>query len=350
VIKEGRQYFAVLVGCIFFQFVHSLMSGALIAEGRSLLVGGVQIVQLVFGMAVSTPLFIVALKWGMFGAAGSRVLCQAVPGIVLFVLYVKGRFGIKPDMRGLFRKFSSHTWPAVEVGLSKLAMSITSTVSGLVLRKYFGLCAQYDPSISFDAALSGFNSVARILGIAIAVPGGLCVGLLPALSYANAARRPRRAFALIGHTLWISVIFALISMTVTALIPRQLSMVISRNKHFVEVTTPMLAAMNWESGFAWIGVVIQTILQALQHGIAATLYSLLGMVLFAGSVAAMYASGTRSVVQLMYAGPISSATFVVIGIVIVFSPLRTLWRSRNDGTEVSESSEQATSDSRPPPE
>jgi hypothetical protein len=132
-------------------------------------------------------LFMVAWKWGMFGAAGGRIICHVIPTVALLVPYFRGTFGGKPDWRGLFKKFSVHPLPAIRVGISEFVISPTGTVSGIFIRKYMGMCAERNHQISFDDALTGFNSVSPPLGIAVAVPGGLCIGMLPELSYANAA-------------------------------------------------------------------------------------------------------------------------------------------------------------------
>jgi hypothetical protein len=106
----------------------------------------------------------------------------------------------------------------------------------------------------------------------------------------------------------------------------------------------------------WIQFVIQTVLQSLQYGTTASLYSFFGMVLFIATVSILYATGTRDSIRLMYAGPITAAITVALGLVLVFFPLRNLWRARKedsrtaeDGT-LSDSTDAKTADSDLPPE
>jgi Na+-driven multidrug efflux pump len=95
-----------------------MFCGCLQAEGRSLLVGAVQICSFISNMIIFNPLFLLVFKWETVGAATATVASELIPSIALFVLFFRGKFGVKPDVRGLLKKFSPETMPALCVGLS----------------------------------------------------------------------------------------------------------------------------------------------------------------------------------------------------------------------------------------
>jgi Na+-driven multidrug efflux pump len=327
-IKDGRDFLSVMVGFNIVPCFFALFSGSLLGEGRGVLVGGLHIASFVANMLVFMPLFLVVFKWGMFGAAAGRLLSMFIPVVILFVLYGRGKFGVKFPLAGLLKGFSKHTLPALQVGLSDFVLGLTGTVSGIIIRKYMGLCAQHNPEITFDDAITGFNTVGRILGLAVAVPLGVATGLMPAASYAHSAHRPSRAFALIGHASWISAIYSAAVTILVFVFARPLAMIISKSNRYLRVATPMLIAANWETPYAWIRILVQTVLQALQYGTSAAVYGLFSMVLFIAVVSVLYVTGTGNSIRLMLSMPINAAICVVLGLVMIFFPLRKLWKER----------------------
>jgi Na+-driven multidrug efflux pump len=126
------------------------------------------------------------------------------------VLYFRGKFGVKPDWRGLLKRFSPHTMPAIRVGLSQLVMNLARSVPSIFLRKFMGMCAENNDAATFDDAVMGFNGVIRIFGLTDGFRLAISMGMLPAVSYANAARRVEKVFSLIWHACWVDAVFGCI--------------------------------------------------------------------------------------------------------------------------------------------
>ena len=329
-IEYGFQYLAPLLGLSSITCIYLLMCGCLQAEGRSILVGAIQMGSLFANMLGLNPLFLLVFKWKTIGGAFATILSELVPAVILLLLYFCGRFGVKPDWRGLFRKFSPHTMPAVKVGISQLIMNLSRSVPSIFLRKFMGMCAENNPIGTFDDAVAGFNAVARIYGITDSVRLAVSMGLLPSASYAFASHRVKRIFWLIFHACWINLIWAVGTCLFTAFGAKYLAMTISSSPTYLMWATPMLRTSNWEAPFSWIRNVVQTVLQALQYGTTATLYSFgATFVSYILSLVILYYTDNTNFVRMMYTFPMHSAVAVVAGLIIVFFPLRKLWRSKD---------------------
>jgi Na+-driven multidrug efflux pump len=329
VIHYGREYLSVLLGASSITCVYLLTCGALQAEGRSILVGAIQITSLLANMAIFNPLFLLVFKWETLGAAFATVLSELIPSIIFVVLYFRGKFGVKPELGGLFRKFSSHTLPAIRVGVSQLVMNLARSIPSILLRKFMGLCTEHSSDVTFDDAMMGFNGFIRIAAVIDGFRLAISMGMLPGLSYANAAGRVERGFRLIAHASWINAVFGTIVALVTAFWARYLAMAISSSETYLKWATAMLLAGNWEVAFGWIRNVVQTTLQALQYGTTATFYSFGATFLaYMAVVSILYVTDKTNVVRLIYTMPIYGAFAALVGIVLLIYPLRKLWVNR----------------------
>lgn len=118
--------------------------GCLQAEGRSWLFCITQISALVLDMLVFCPLLLLGFKTGIWGAAVATGLAELCPGIVIIILFYRGKFGIKPKPRDSLKKFSPHTWEALKVGAAQLLYQISKAIPGMIIRKFFGLACDGD--------------------------------------------------------------------------------------------------------------------------------------------------------------------------------------------------------------
>jgi Na+-driven multidrug efflux pump len=324
VVHYSFLYLAPLSGCAAITCIFLLMCGCLQAEGRSFLVGGIQIASLVLNMCALNPLFLLVFKWQTIGAAMATIVSELIPGAVLTVLYFRGRFGVKPDWRGLFKRFSPDTMPAVRVGISQLVMQVSRSLPSILTRKYMGLCVEHNPDATFQDAVSGFNAVIRIYTIAESVRYAVSMGMLPAISYAFTSNQVGRIFWIIFHASWIDFAWGAGTCLITAFAARYIAMSISQSETYLKWATPMMKVMNWEAPYAWIRNIVQTTLQGIQYGLTATVYSIcttfVGMI---GAVMLMYYTNNADFVRLMYSYPITSGFSVVVGVLVIILPL---WR------------------------
>ncbi|KAH0786475.1 MatE family protein [Histomonas meleagridis] len=330
IIDLGFQYLTPLNCFCFVTCIYLLMCGCLQAEGRSNLVAITQVCSLVANMGLFCPLFVVVFKWQTLGAAIATVVSEFIPGFLVLTLFFCGKFGVKPKLSGLFKKFSPHTLPALKVGISQLIMNLSRSIPSIFLRKFMGLCAEKSPEGDFENAIAGFNAVTRIFGITDSVRLAVSMGLLPAASYAFTSHRYLRIFHLIGHSCWLNLIWGVSTTLLTAFDAKLVAMSISSSPEYLKYATPMLRISNWEAPFSWIRNVCQTILQALQYGTTATVYMLTAtFCTYIGALLLLYYTNDHDFIRMMYTFPISSGLAVVVGMIIVIFPLRKIWKERD---------------------
>lgn len=340
-IKMAFQYLTPLNCAAFNTCIYLMWCGCLQAEGRSILVGIVQISSLVANMAIFCPLFLLVFKWGTIGAAFATIVSEFIPSVVLTILFFSGKFGVKPKWRGLFKKFSPHTIEALKTGLSQLIMNISRSIPSIFNRKFMGLCAQNrnmsGSDGTFDDAIAGFNAVSRIYGVTDAVRLAVSMGLLPSASFAYSSHRYNRIFVLMFHAIWIDAVWSAGTTLLTAFGSRYVAMCISTSENYLRWAAPMLRIANWEAPFAWIRNIVQTILQSLTYGTTSTIYSFFStFCTYIGGLLLLYYTNNKDFVRLMYVFPISSSIAAVIGIIVVFFPLRKIWKQRRDTDDILE--------------
>jgi Na+-driven multidrug efflux pump len=334
VVDWAFLYLAPLLGCATVTCLYLLMCGCLQAEGRSLLTGGVQIASMILNMAVLNPLFLLVFNWKTAGAAMATILAELIPAVILTVLFFRGRFAVKPEWRGLFRKFSPETLPAIRVGISQLIMQVSRSIPSIIVRKYMGLGAEHNPDATFDDAIAGFNATIRIETMTEAVRYAASMGLLPGMSYAYTSHQVDRIFWLIFHASWLNFAWGGFNCLLTAFASRYLAMSISKSETYLRWAAPMIKANGWDAPWAWIRNVVQTTLQALQYGTTATVYSFCAT--FFASIGAtflLYYTNDADFVRIMYGYPMSSGFAAVLGGIVILSPLRRLWKSKHAPTE-----------------
>ncbi|OHT05999.1 Na+ driven multidrug efflux pump [Tritrichomonas foetus] len=87
------------------------LGGSLQGEGRAIFFSILNVISLVANMCVLDPILLLAAKTDIWGASFAQAISEAVPGILLLILYFMGKFGVKPKLKQLFSKFSPHTLP-----------------------------------------------------------------------------------------------------------------------------------------------------------------------------------------------------------------------------------------------
>lgn len=94
-----------------------------------MLIGFIDLVALVVACGGICPLLLFALDAGICSASVSTVCADAIPGMILTILYFRGKFGIKLNW---------HTWPALVVGLSQLVSNLSGCIPGIPIRNLIG--------------------------------------------------------------------------------------------------------------------------------------------------------------------------------------------------------------------
>jgi Na+-driven multidrug efflux pump len=279
IVDIGFDYICPMTACTLTTCLYCLTTGFLQGEGRTFFSGLVNIGCLVINIVILDPIFLFAMKMGMLGVGVATVISEVVPAVILLVMYYKGKFGVKPAVGQLLRKFSPHTIPALKVGTSQLIANLSGYVPSIAVRKYIGMATGDD----FDNAMAGFNTCIRFNTVTVAFFQGISMGFIPAASYAYAAHRYRRFIWLIVHATWICAVWGAITSIITLSIPREISKLFSDSEGYLNQAERMVRYVNSAALIGGFRLMYQAILQAMQLGNRATLLSVTGnfVVLFA---------------------------------------------------------------------
>lgn len=323
--RLGFQYITPLCACSVLTCINLCCQGFLQAEGRTMLIGLIDLVSLIVACFGICPLLLFGLNCGMCSASVSTVCADAVPGIVLTVLYFKGKFGIRPKGKQLLKPFSKNTWPALIVGLSQLISNLSGSIPGIPIRNLIGKsCAD---SEEYDRAMAGFNVQNRVYLVSTCICIAVTTGFIPPASYAHASNNDRRFLRLSFHACWINFAWCVLITILAFSIPKQISLIFGHGEEFLHYAIPMLKNSNYTCFLRWIQFNSQAMLQALQRGWQAMVVSLLsnfaGFLIFAY---VFYYTDKHNVIRLMYLYSATTGFGAVVGICLLIHPLLKLYK------------------------
>ena len=326
--KMGFQYLLPIVALNFFTCLNLGLQGVLQAEGRTLLIGIIDLVSLTISAGALSPLFLYVFKMGMPATALATVLADAVPGVILTFCYFHGRFGVKPKWRQLCKPFSRHIWPALGVGVSQLFANLAMAIPSIPVRELLRRTVASEQE--YDYAMSGFTIAARFINLEIAVNVAFATGYLAAASYANAAELYDRFLWLTWHVLWLTFVWGALMSTVAIVIPTEICKLFGSGEGLMLYGPSMLKEGSYLGYLMFIRFCIQAMLQALQRGGRAMIVSLTGN--FAGTLigqfALFYLAKNPTPGLLMWSWGVSYVFSLVIGVPLVIGPVIGLFKAR----------------------
>ena len=321
----GFQYITPLCSCSVFTCINLCCQGFLQAEGRTMLIGIIDLISLIVACFGICPLLLFGLNCGICSASVSTVCADAVPGMVLTVLYFKGKFGIKPKGKQLLKPFSKNTWPALVIGLSQLVSNLSGCVPGIPIRNLIGRSCANDQE--YDKAMAGFNVQNRVYLVSTCICIAVTTGFIPPASYAHASNNDRRFLRLSFHAGWINFLWCCIVTTLALAIPKPISLIFGHGDEFLHYAIPMLRNSNYTGFLRWIQFNSQAMLQALQRGWQAMVVSILsnfaGFLIFAYL---LYYTDKHNVIRLIYLYSCTTAFGAVVGICLLIYPLLKLYK------------------------
>lgn len=304
-----------------------LLGGSLQGEGRSLFFSILNVASLVVNMTLFDPILLLVIKTGIWGASTAQALAEAIPGIIIFILYFMKKFGVKPKLVMFVRKFSPHTLPSLRVGISQLFANLSQIVPSIVVRKLMGLAF----GENFNDAMAAFNTCVRFFSMTNSVIIAFTMGFVPSGSYAYAAKNFKRWFKLAFHCLWLSFLWGSFTAILTWTIPRQLAALFASEKGYLDVCEPMLKYSN-ALGFIIFGRFCGVaFLQSFQFGIRAMILSLISQ--FAsiiGFAFLLYFTNKNDGVRIIWCFSMSYALGLVLSIFFLIMPIRNCYKSMKE--------------------
>lgn len=325
----GFQYILPLCACSVLTCLNLCCQGFLQAEGRTMLIGFIDLVALVVACGGICPLLLFGLNAGICSASVSTVCADAVPGIVLLILYFRGKFGIKPNWRQLCKPFSKHTWPAIVVGLSQLVSNLSACIPGIPIRNLIGRSCGDDHI--YDLAMASFNVCCRVFQFGSCICIAVTTGFIPPASYAHAAQNDKRYLRLALHAAWINLAWSILITILALAIPREISMIFGSGEEYLDYSAPILRNSNYLGVFRWVQFNCQAMLQALQYGVHAMIVSMMsnfvGFLVFAYI---LFYTDQHNVKRLMYLYTCTTGFGTVVGIALLSFPLWKLYKKSKE--------------------
>ncbi|OHT05693.1 MatE family protein [Tritrichomonas foetus] len=347
--KLGYEYIMPLCACSVLTCINLACQGFLQAEGRTMLIGLIDLTSVAVACGGLCPLFMYGFKTGINAASISIVFADGVPGIVLMILYFKGKFGIKPKWNQLLKPFSKETFPALLIGLSQLISNLASNIPGIPIRNLIGLSS--GDSYHYDLAMSGFNVICRYTQFAAAVIIAITTGYLAPASYAHAAGDDARYLSLSFHAGWLAFVWSILTTIFSVSIPRQISMIFGNGEEYLAYAGPMLRNGTCIDFLRWVQFNAQAMLQALQFGGRAMVVSFLSnFAAFLGFAYLYYYTDKHNVIRLMWLYPSVVAFGFVTGSALLVKPLWNLYEQSKKSEEEKKEADSASSEDSTPSE
>jgi Na+-driven multidrug efflux pump len=327
IVELGFAYCAPLVAGSAATCCFLTTAGLLQGEGRTLLSGMVNLASLILNILILDPLFLFGLKTGMIGAGIATVISEVVPALTFSVLYYCKLFGIKPALRQLCQPFSPKTFAALRVGASQLVANVAAYVPSVVVRKLIGNATGDD----FDNAMAGFNSAIRFNQVSLAFFNAVTMGFIPPASYAYAAKRYRRYLWLCVHSVWLCIVWGSITTVITWSLSREISKLFSTSEGYLDQAERMVSFANAAAPLTGLKYNAQSMLQSMQLGGRATLLSFLNhFLLLLGYSFLLYYTDRNDGARIVWCYPASYLTAILFSAAFLWTPLKEVWRLKNE--------------------
>ena len=309
------------------------LGGSLQGEGRSMFFSVMNIISLIANMCVLDPILLLALKTDIWGASFAQAFSEAVPAVMLLIMYYMGKFGVKPSLKQFIRKFSPHTGPALKVGMSQLIANLSQIVPSILVRKLMGLAF----GSRFNDGMAALNTVVRFFIVTSSVIIAITMGYVPPASYSYARSNYKRWYHLSLHAFWLTFAWGSFTAILTWAIPKELSSMFASSEGYLEICTPMLKysnALGFIVGGRFCGVAY---LQSMQRGIQSTILSLLShfISIIAFSFILYYTDKTDGV-RIIWCYSLSHAFGLIMSIFFLIEPLKNMYhkyKEQNSGLE-----------------
>ena len=326
ITQLGIDYMLPLNICAFNSCLFIASGGFLQGEGRTFLFGMSNVTCLCLNMAILDPIFLFVFKMGIRGASIATVFSELLPGMTIVILFYCHKFGVKPKLNQLFKKFSPNTWPALKVGFSSLIAQLSGCVPSIVVRKYMGLGAGDNPQ-DFADVMAGFNAAIRISNLTFSIFQAISQAFIPAASYSYAAKRYKRFLMLSLHMFWLMSLWGTITSIVTWTIPRQLSMMFSKEESYLRYAERMVAYNNAVGPLMSVKMVAQSMLQSLQLGPRATILSFINN--FVNIIVfnyILYYTNPHDGARIIWCYPLAHISSCVVSPFFLWGPLRKIYK------------------------
>jgi Na+-driven multidrug efflux pump len=296
------------------------LCGVLQAEGRSWLLGSVQVVSFVLNGLVFDPLFLFAFNTGVRGGGIATMLSELIPAVVILVFLVRGDFEFEITPRQFLAPFSPETRIACKAGAASFVLQLSNVIPAIFVQKYMVLTAE--KLGEFDDLVGIWNVILRLNHMVVCVVVAFTTAYLPAASYAYGGGNYRRIISLTLHLLWTTAIWTVACELLVVLGARPLGSIWSDGDDFLNWVSELLPHANYCVFLSPIPLIAANFLTAIDRpGYAAVLSiatQLLPLPIFSSI---LYFTDQQNPGRLTYSYSISDGFAALLAIILVAKPL-----------------------------
>ncbi|MHB9291587.1 MATE family efflux transporter [Hollandina sp. SP2] len=258
------EYFSIISAFIAVSLLNIALSGLIRSEGATTKAMRGMLIGIVLNVILD-PVFILAMDWGVAGAAWATVI-----GTIASVLYLcrhlvsrKTLLSIHPkDFRPNVRLYTEVLKIGIPSALSNMAMTIT-----LIFKNRVG--ASYG---DFVVAGNGINQRVGIISFMLVM--ALAMGYQPFAGFNYGAKHYQRLKAGLHITVLYTTVLSLFFTALFALFGRDIIMLFIRDELTINAGTKLLRATIWALPFTGIQMTLMVTFQALGKPVLATIVTL----------------------------------------------------------------------------
>jgi putative MATE family efflux protein len=263
-LPYADSYFSIISLFIVFAILSIGLSGQIRSEGatheamRGMLLGIVTNIIL-------DPVFILALGWGVAGAAWATIIGQIVSTLyfIVFFLSKKTTLSIRPRD---FKPSKTIYAEILKIGIPAALSNVIMTASAILTNR---IAASYGDTI---VAASGINQ--RITSIAFMLIMALAMGYQPFAGYNYGAKNYERLKEGLKVTLLCTTSLALVFIVIFLLAHKPLVWLFIRDEATVEAGGTLIRAFVWGLPFMGIQMTLMTTYQALGKPLLTTIVTM----------------------------------------------------------------------------
>ena len=185
-----------------------LSCGVILAEGRSILNGILQLLAFSLNCFFFGPIFLFYFKLPFKYSGLAFALSQSLPGIILFILIFNNFFGIKIKFSYLFKIPNNETILSLKLGLPFILSVITGSLPPMVLINYMMASAKVEGLMNEVGII--YSVFLKIQALINSFSLGFSQGLLSTGSYSHGAKENIRLIKLFWSSIIITLIFQFI--------------------------------------------------------------------------------------------------------------------------------------------
>ena len=263
-IEYAISYGSILAFGSIFTMLNMTMNNMLRAEGSA----KISMISLCLGAVLNIildPIFIFVLNLGINGAAIATVLSQMISTIVLLSYYLRHKSILRISFKYITinKKIYSEI---MKIGMPTLIRQLLASLAIALTNNFANIYGDY--------AIASIGIVNRIYMLVFYVMVGFSQGFQPIAGYSFGAKNTERLKNSIKVAIRWSSVYCIIMTTIFFVFTYEIVKLFSDDPSVIELSMRALKALSIMLPFSGFMIIINSLFQAIGHGIKAALLSL----------------------------------------------------------------------------